>query len=63
MKNVAESQFEQCKVFHKEVIEEAGRLKRGFDALMKRIQCEHDDEPDRSVLKSPLKEYESCFPS
>ena len=57
-----ESMYAEVQIFNKEVLEEAESLKERFDALIEKIQFTHDINPNKSILKSDLKEYLDCIP-
>ena len=59
---IASSQYEQCKLFSKEVIAEMIEIKERLDDLREKIKTEHDTQADKSFLKGPLSAYEKFIP-
>ena len=62
VQSISEAQFEEMKIFHKEILNDAHKLTREFDAFHVKLMSYHDISPDKSILKSDLEDYQDCFP-
>ena len=62
IKIIAEVQYEECKIMKQEILEDAEKLKRDFDAFHEKLSSCHDISSQKSILKSPYKQYEDCVP-
>ena len=59
---IANTQYQQCCVFNKEVMADATRIKDDIDMLREKIHSNYDASPDKSFLKGNVKLYEECLP-
>ena len=50
------------KMFHEEVLEEAGKINDSIENLRDMLQRDHNTGADRSFLKAKIEAYEACLP-